>query len=237
MAIYMGDILIKGSFSPQVHCYAHGATLLFLVLGWCLIWKKVVSSQIYRLPIFDFYPSWLCSRWPLLGLSLGVPDCCLCAGVWRTLSLCMVLRVFMAHRSLWVQCHFLDAALQCLSEVAPRSISFCLLPKATIIFAFKGHCISCLVEFSFADLLPRLLFQLRIWTLPLWSGQILAWAGVFLETRAAPGSMGLFLGLVTLPGCTLFIKEFFLLWEQAVSYFPSSSVGLLQEGTQQWTSF
>ena len=42
---------------------------------------------------------------------------------------------------------FVDAALQCLSEVAPRSISFCLLPKATIIFAFKGHCISCLVEF------------------------------------------------------------------------------------------
>ena len=43
MAIYMGDILIKGSFSPQVHLYAHGATLLFLVLGWCLIWKKDVS--------------------------------------------------------------------------------------------------------------------------------------------------------------------------------------------------
>ena len=166
-------------------------------------------SQIYRLPIFDFYPSWLCSRWPLLGLSLGVPDCCLCAGVWRTLSLCMVLRVFMAHRSLWVHCHFLDAALQYLSEVAPRSMSFCLLPKATIICAFKGHCISCLVEFSFADLLSRLLFHLRIWTLPLWSGQILAWAGVFLETRAAPGSMGLFLSLVTLPGCTFIIKELF----------------------------
>ena len=29
------------------------------------------------------------------------------------------------------------------------------------------------------------------------------------ETRAAPGSMGLFLSLATLPGCTLIIKELF----------------------------
>merc|ERR1712101_14726 len=36
--------------------------------------------------------------------------------------------------------------------------------------------------------------------------------------------MGFLLGLETLPGCTpFFIKEVFLLQEQAVSYFPSSS--------------
>ena len=33
--------------------------------------------------------------------------------------------------------------------------------------------------------------------------------GNLLETRAAPGSMGLFLSLKTLPGCTLVIEELF----------------------------
>ena len=61
----------------------------------------------------------------------------------------IVLRAFMVHRGLWVHCHLLDAALQCLSEAAPKSISFCLLPRASIICAFKGHYISCLREFSF----------------------------------------------------------------------------------------
>ena len=61
MAIYMDDILIKGSFSPQVHCYAHGATLLFLVLDWCLIWKKDVSfpnlqaTHFWLLPILALF--------------------------------------------------------------------------------------------------------------------------------------------------------------------------------------
>ena len=58
--------------------------------------------------------------------------------------------VFLAQWSLWVQYHLLDAALQCFSEVAPGSISFCLLPQATIPFVFRGHCISCLVGFSLA---------------------------------------------------------------------------------------
>ena len=61
----------------------------------------------------------------------------------------IVLRAFMVHRGLWVHCHLLDAALQCLSEAAPKSISFCLLPRASIICAFKGHYVSCLREFSF----------------------------------------------------------------------------------------
>ena len=70
MAIYMGDILIKGSFSPQVHLYAQGASLLFLVLGWCLIWKKDVSFPNLQATHFDFYPSWLCSGLCLYDCSL-----------------------------------------------------------------------------------------------------------------------------------------------------------------------
>ena len=71
MAIYMDDILIKGSFSPQVHCYAHGATLLFLVLDWCLIWKKDVSfpnlqaTHFWLLPILALF--WVTAPWPLIG--------------------------------------------------------------------------------------------------------------------------------------------------------------------------
>ena len=43
MAICMDDILIKGSFSPQMYCYAPGTTLLFLALDWCLIWERDIS--------------------------------------------------------------------------------------------------------------------------------------------------------------------------------------------------
>ena len=132
MAIYMGDILIKGSFPPQVHLYAQGATLLFMVLGWSLIWEKDVSFPNLQATHLDFYPSWLCSGLCLYDCSLpsrwGLPDCCLCAGVWMTLSLCIILSVFLAQWSLCVQCSLLDAAQQCFSDVVPGSISFCLLP-------------------------------------------------------------------------------------------------------------
>ena len=70
MAIYMSNILIKGSFSLQVHCYAHGATLLFLVLGWCLVWRKDVSFPNLQATHLDFYPSWLCSGLCLYDCSL-----------------------------------------------------------------------------------------------------------------------------------------------------------------------
>ena len=43
IAIYMDDILIKGSFSPQMDYYAPGTTLLFLALDWCLIWERDIS--------------------------------------------------------------------------------------------------------------------------------------------------------------------------------------------------
>ena len=39
----MDDILIQGSSPPQVHLHAQVATLLFMVLGWSLIWEKSVS--------------------------------------------------------------------------------------------------------------------------------------------------------------------------------------------------
>ena len=58
MAIYMGDILIQGSFPPQVHLYAQGATLLFMVLGWSLIWVKDVSFPNLLATHLDLYPSW-----------------------------------------------------------------------------------------------------------------------------------------------------------------------------------
>ena len=89
----------------------------------------------------------------------------------------------------------------------------------------------------FAELLSGLLFQLRIWTLPLGSGQILVWAGILLETRAAPESMGFLLGLETLPGCTPFLLRRFSFFEsrlcliflppQWVSYRKEHSSGLL----------
>ena len=60
MAIYMGDILIQGSFPPQVHLYAQGAILLFMVLGWSLIWMKDVSFPNLLATYLDFYLSWLC---------------------------------------------------------------------------------------------------------------------------------------------------------------------------------
>ena len=60
MAIYMGDILIKGSFPPQVLLYAQGAILLFMVLGWSLIWMKDVSFPNLLATYLDFYLSWLC---------------------------------------------------------------------------------------------------------------------------------------------------------------------------------
>ena len=149
MAICMDDILIKGSFSPQMYCYAPGTTLLFLALDWCLIWERDISFPNLQATHFWLWPIlalfWMTAPWP----PLRVPVYCLYAGVWRTLSLYIVLRAFMVHRGLWVHCHLLDAALQCLSEAAPKSISFCLLLRASTICAFKGHYISCLREFSF----------------------------------------------------------------------------------------
>ena len=71
MAIYMGDILIKGSFSPQVHLYAQGATLLFMVLGWSLIWEKDISFPNLQATHLDFYPSWLYSGLSLFDCSLA----------------------------------------------------------------------------------------------------------------------------------------------------------------------
>ena len=89
----------------------------------------------------------------------------------------------------------------------------------------------------FADLLSRLLFQLRIWTLPLCSGQILAWAGIFLETRTAPESMGLFFGPSDLARMHPFLLRRFSFFEsrlcliflppQWVSYRKEHSSGLL----------
>ena len=40
MAIYMDVILIQGSSPPQVYLHTQVATLLFMVLGWSLNWKK-----------------------------------------------------------------------------------------------------------------------------------------------------------------------------------------------------
>ena len=46
--------------SPQVHLYAQGAILLFMVLGWSLIWMKDVSFPNLLATYLDFYLSWLC---------------------------------------------------------------------------------------------------------------------------------------------------------------------------------
>ena len=40
IAIYMDDILIQGSSPSQVYLHAQVAALLFMVLGWSLIWEK-----------------------------------------------------------------------------------------------------------------------------------------------------------------------------------------------------
>ena len=42
IAIYMDDILIQGSSPSQVYLHAQVAALLFMVLGWSLIWKNSV---------------------------------------------------------------------------------------------------------------------------------------------------------------------------------------------------
>ena len=83
----------------------------------------------------------------------------------------------------------------CCSTVLFRSSSW----ELKLLFVALGYYSICLQSplhllpggVSLADLLPRLLSQLGVWT------------------RAAPGSMGLFLSLETLPGCTLFIEELF----------------------------
>ena len=56
IAIYMDDILIQGSSPSQVYLHAQVAALLFMVLGWSLIWEK---SDFF--PKTAGYPSWLCS--------------------------------------------------------------------------------------------------------------------------------------------------------------------------------
>ena len=69
MAIFMGDILIGGVLSPLVLLFCTWATLLFLVLGWCLIWKKDVSFPNLQAAHLDFYPSWLYSELSLYDCS------------------------------------------------------------------------------------------------------------------------------------------------------------------------
>ena len=91
IAIYINDILIQGSSPPQVYLHIQVATLLFMVLGWSLNWEKSVSFPNQQALILALF--WTLSLWLLLVLQMGLPDCSLCAGVWRTLSLCMVLSV------------------------------------------------------------------------------------------------------------------------------------------------
>ena len=86
-------------------------------------------SQIYRLPILTFIHLGfvldsvsMTAPWPLVGINRLKLMC-------RSVEdIVTVLSVFLAQWSLFVQCHLLYAALQCFSEVAPGSISFCLLP-------------------------------------------------------------------------------------------------------------
>ena len=86
-------------------------------------------SQIYRLPILTFiYLGFvldsvsMTAPWPPVGITRLQLMC-------RSVEdIVTVHSVFLAQWSLWVQCHSLDAAPQCFSEVAPGSISFCLLP-------------------------------------------------------------------------------------------------------------
>ena len=86
-------------------------------------------SQIYRLPILTFTHLGfvldsvsMTAPWPLVVI---IRLQLMCRSVEDIVT---VHSVFLAQWSLWVQCHLLDAALQCFSEVAPGSISFCLLP-------------------------------------------------------------------------------------------------------------
>ena len=58
----------RGSFSTGVFICTW-ATLLFLVLGWCLIWKKDVSFPNLQAAHLDFYPSWLYSELSLYDCS------------------------------------------------------------------------------------------------------------------------------------------------------------------------
>jgi len=126
---------LHGWYSHQGVLLSTGAFICtwgyFTVLGSGLVpnleegcfFPKSTGYPSWLLPILALF--WTLSLWLLLALQMGLPDCSLCAGVWRTLSLCMVLSVFLAQWSMCVQCHLLYAALQCFSEVTPGSISLC----------------------------------------------------------------------------------------------------------------
>ena len=53
--------------------FAHEATLLFLVLGGCLVWKQDVSFPNLQAAHLDFYPSGLLSGLSLYDCSLVSP--------------------------------------------------------------------------------------------------------------------------------------------------------------------
>ena len=60
----------KGSFSTGAFICTW-ATLLFLVLGWCLTWKKDVSFPNSQAGHLDFCPSWLYSGLSIFDCSLA----------------------------------------------------------------------------------------------------------------------------------------------------------------------
>ena len=67
---FVDDILIKGSFSPQIYYYAPGTTLLFLALDWCLIWERDISFSNLQATHFWLWPIlalfWMTAPWPLV---------------------------------------------------------------------------------------------------------------------------------------------------------------------------
>ena len=169
----MDNILLQGSSPPQMYLHAQVATFLFMVLGLSLSWEKSVSFPNQQATHLGFVLDSVSMTAP--ALRIGIPVYSLCAGMRRTLSLCLMLSVFLAQWSLCVQGYFLFAALQCFPEVASGSKSFCSEPWATNPFVFKGPLHLLPGGFLLLDLLPMLLFQFGNWNSVLSSGLLLVW--------------------------------------------------------------